>query len=168
MKMPATLLVTIAIGLSTLAYSGEVSTPNLKLKATYFNTTDVSLTITTTPTDAFSPTTVTCPRPRPCVLGIELASQFSGLNPPNPNVVAAIVTVDGSTAAVLPHAVLGLSSTSTGGGSDARSFIWATAGLSSGRHSVQIQFFVPNGSAGSATRTLKIDVYESNKADDSE
>lgn len=168
MKMLTSLLFTIAIGLSTTAYSGEVSAPNLKLKTTYLKTTDVGLTISTSPTDAFSPTTVTCPRPGPCVLSIQLATQFNGLNPPNPNVVAAIVTVDGSTAAVLPNGVLGLSSTSTGGGSDARSFIWVAEGLYPGPHSVQIQFFVPNGSASSANRTLKIDVYESNRTDHSE
>jgi hypothetical protein len=105
------------------------------------------------------------------VLSIEVASQFNGLDPANPNVVAAIVTVDGSTTAVEPNAVLGLSSTSTGGGSDARSFVWVAGGLSPGQHSVQIQFFVPTGGALSANRTLKINVYTSkrksggNKAD---
>lgn len=168
MKMTAALLFTISIGFSAIAYSGEVLTPNLKLKATYFKTSDNPLTITPTPIEAVSPTTVTCPRPAPCVLGIELSSQFNGLTPPNPNVVAALVLVDGSTEAILPHANLGLSSTSTGGGSDARGYIWATRGLSSGPHSVQVLLSVPEGSAASFSRSLKIDVYEANKADNSQ
>jgi hypothetical protein len=167
MKMTAALLFIIAIGFFSIARSGEVSTPNLKLKATYFKTSDVPLTITPTPADAVSPTTVSCPRPAPCVLGIELSSQFNGLTPPNPNVVAAIVLVDGSIDTILPHAVLGLSSTSTGGGSDARGYIWTTKALPSGPHAVQVLLSVPEGSAGSFSRSLKIDVYEANKADNS-
>lgn len=166
MKTAAALFFTIAIGFSSIAYAGEVLTPNLKLKTTYFKTSDVSLLITPTLTDAVSPTKVICPAA--CVLGIELTAQFSGLNPPNPNVVAAIVLVDGSTEGILPNPILGLSSTSTGGGSDARGYIWAATGLSPGPHSVQILLVVPEGVAGSATRSLKIDVYQADKGDDSQ
>jgi hypothetical protein len=155
----------IAIGLfvepSLTVNADEVLLSGLTLTKTYLKTTDVSFIISATPTDAFSPTRVNCRPPGPCVLGIELTAQFSGLTPPD-NVIAAIVSVDGSTAEVLPNGLLGLDSTSTGGGSNARSFLWMTRDLQTGPHSVSVQFYVvaANGSAGSANRTLKTDVYK--------
>ena len=137
---------------------------NLVRLNTYMKTTDTGLTLSTIPVNAFSPTTVYCPPPGHCVLGIHLAAQFSALTPPDPNVAAVIVSVDGSTAGILPNAVLGLDSTSTGGGSNARSFLWMAKGLNPGFHSVQVQLYVASptgsGSGGSATRTLQIDVYK--------
>jgi hypothetical protein len=165
LKVLRRLLFVIAIGFfvehSLSVRAQEVSVSDLRLTKTYLKTTDVPLIISATPTDAFSPTRVNCQAGGPCVLGIELTAQFSGLTPPDPNAIAAVVTVDGSTAEVLPNGVLGLDSTSTGGGSNARSFLWMTKDLHPGPHSVSVQFYVAaaNGTAGSATRTLKIDVY---------
>lgn len=155
------LLSVLAMGLSVRAYAGEVVSSNLIRLVTYMKTTDVPLFLSPTPANAVSPTTVQCPPPGQCVLGIQFAAQFNALTPPDPNVAAIVVSVDGSTSGVLPNGVLGLDSSSTGGGSNARSFLWMAKGLSPGSHTVQVQLYVPTGSAASAGRTLQIDVYKS-------
>lgn len=156
------LLFAFAIGLTVCAYAGEVLSSNLIRLVTYMKTTDVPLFLSLTPANALSPTTVQCPPPGQCVLGIQFAAQFNALNPPDPNVAAVIVSIDGSTSGVLPNGVLGLDSNSTGGGSNARSFLWMTKGLNPGPHTVQVQLYVtsPTGSAASADRTLQVDVYK--------
>jgi hypothetical protein len=158
--MSRCLLFVFTMGLSVSAFAGEVESSKLIRLITYMKTTDVGLLLSPTPANALTPATVQCPPPGDCVLGIQFAAQFSGLTPPDPNVAGVIVSVDGSTGAVLPNGVLGLDSHSTGGGSNARSFLWMTKELSPGPHTVQVQLFVTSGSAGSADRTLQIDVYK--------
>jgi hypothetical protein len=116
------------------------------------------------------PIQVSCPSSakKGCYLEIDLRSQFDGLFPADSsNVIAGAVYIDGSTSNVLPANPAGLDSTSTGGASNSRYGFWHSGLLSSGMHMIEIGLYVSEsgGSAGSASRTVKVTVVKSNKAE---
>lgn len=151
------IVITILVMAPASVPASEYSASSLKLQNTYLKTSNDPLVLSTSPANALTPTTVICPQPGPCVLDIEFAAQFNSLT--SSAVAAAVVTVDGSTAEVSPCAPCGLDSTSTGGGSNARSYLWMAKGIQPGSHSVAVQLSTTQDSAGSSSRSLKVEVY---------
>ena len=149
--------------LSIGTYAQETEASGTAVK-TYVKTSSVPLQISHGSIQAMTPTTVHCPAK--CALEIRFDAQVNALTPGDPNVVAVVVQVDGSGSNVAPNAVLGFDSTSTGGGSNTRSFTWLASKLGVGRHIVDILLFVPEGSAASANRTLTIHVIAHDKESD--
>lgn len=111
-----------------------------------------------TPTEALTPTTVTCPGG--CTLRIELSSQFS--NVPIGSVAAVYVVVDDSPIDIYPTATIGFDSTSNSGASNVRTFAWMKKDLAHGKHTIRVFLFLAgtSGSAGSFSRTLTVGVYK--------
>jgi hypothetical protein len=134
-----------------------------RIEKTYIKTSSAPLEISPSLSPALTPTNVKCQTS--CALEIRLETQIDGLTPPDPNVVAAVVRVDGSDVGVKPTSVLGLDSTSTGGGSNSRSFTWMATELGKGVHVVSVYLFTAEGSAASANRTLVINVVSQSNED---
>jgi hypothetical protein len=139
------------------AYAEEVSAENLNLETTFIKTENTALFLSTNPIAGFTQTTVDCPGRGGCTIRVELSTQFSGIQVPN--VAAVALLIDSSQADVQPFAVVGLDSTSTGGGSNARTFSWMKTGLTRGQHTIDVTFFTTGGSASVPGRTLTIQVY---------
>ena len=143
----------VAAFLSAAADAQETEASGSIVKI-YIKTNSASLQISKGLVQAVTPTKVNCPSK--CNLVIRFDTQVSGLTPGDPNVVGVVVHVDGSVSQIAPNAVLGFDSTSTGGGSNTRSFTWLASKLEAGSHIVDVLLFVPEGSAGSANRTVSI------------
>lgn len=147
--------VALAVSLSGAMYAQETEASGTAVK-TYVKTSSAPLSISTELIQAVTPTAVRCPAK--CALEIRFDTQLNALTPGDPNVVAVVVHVDGSVSNIAPNSALGFDSTSTGGGSNTRSFTWLASKLGAGRHIVDILLYVPEGSAGSANRTLTVHV----------
>jgi hypothetical protein len=134
----------------------EVSLEDLVLMRTSIKT-GGSVFFSSTPVEALTPTTVTCPGG--CTLRIQLSSQFSSV--PNGSVAAVSVVVDGSPIGVLPSNAIGFDSTSNSGASNVRTFTWVKQDVANGKHTVRVFLFLAGaGTAGSFSRTLTVDAYK--------
>lgn len=140
-------------------YAEEVSAENLLLEETFIKTENTALFPSTNPVEGFTQTTVKCPSRRACTIRVELSAQFSSIQ--NPNVAGVVLLIDSSQADVQPFAVVGLDSTSTGGGSNARTFAWMKTGLTRGPHTIDVLFFTTGGTATVPSRILTVQVYSS-------
>jgi hypothetical protein len=150
--------VALAVSLSGAMYAQETEASGTAVK-TYVKTSSASLQISTELIQAVTPTAVQCPAK--CALEIRFDTQLNALTPGQTNVVAVVGHVDGSGSNISPNSVLGFDSTSTGGGSNTRSFTWLAAHIGAGRHIVEIFLYVTAGSAASANRTLTVHVIQS-------
>jgi hypothetical protein len=143
------------------AQTTEETTATGLVLAKVVKTSSAPLQITTTPSAAFeTPLKVACIALvyTKCALLIHLDTQVNAITSnDNAAVFGVEIQVDGSSTNISPNAVLGLDSTSTGGGSNARSFTWIKIGLAPGKHEVNVQFFTTEGTAASADRTLTVE-----------
>ncbi len=139
--------------------AAEGSASNLKLIKSWIKTRDESISLTTAPVDAFSPTSVACPGSAPsCTLRIEVSSQFGGVDAGTG--AYASVTVNGSGAGVEPNPTVSLSNNPTGVYYPA-TMSWMVEGIAAGTNpSVAVKFGVGAGNATAAYRTLTIGVYK--------
>jgi hypothetical protein len=162
--MGITILALSLAGISK-ANADEVSAANLLLKSTHIKTESTNVHFGSL-TPAFTPTTVRCRQHTRCTVRIEVSAQFANIQ--QPDVAAAVVRVDNSEGGVLPNSVLGLDTAgTTPGASTARTFTWMKKGLTTGEHTVTIDFFTSTGGAAdSPNRTLTIEVY--NQSDEDE
>jgi hypothetical protein len=138
------------------AYAVETSVENLLLITTTIKTNDTGGHFTTSATPVFSTTIINCPAAN-CTIRVEVSSQFANIN--ERNIVGAVVTVDGSQDGVLPGAVHGLVTTPFGA-SPVRTFSWMKTGLTTGQHTVDVDFFIAQGDADAGNRILTIQLYK--------
>ncbi len=93
-----------------------------------------------------------------CYLKISLSALFSNIT--DNGLIAGIVFIDGSEKPVLTSDPVGIDSSSTTPSSQSRGSTWFTQLLKAGRHTIDVGLYMTQGTSGSFSRSVTVDVLE--------